>query len=45
MHIFTPQSPLTIISPFIQASDMSSFYYDSAGDNATNKFYRVQVLP
>jgi len=36
--------PLYIISPVIQASSSSSFYFDGAPD-ATNKFYRIQLLP
>jgi len=36
--------PMQIISPVIQASATSSFYFDSAPD-ATNKFYRIQLLP
>ncbi|MDB6125231.1 MAG: hypothetical protein JWQ71_4224 [Pedosphaera sp.] len=36
--------PLEIISPVIQASSTSTFYYDNSVD-ATNKFYRVQLLP
>lgn len=36
--------PLTPISPVIQANGTPSFYFDSAPD-ATNKFYRIQVVP
>ena len=36
--------PMQLISPVIQASSPSSFYFDSTPD-ATNKFYRIQVLP
>ena len=36
--------PMQVISPVIQASASSSFYFDSAPD-ATNKFYRIQLLP
>jgi hypothetical protein len=36
--------PLTPISPVIQASGSPSFYFDSSPD-ATNKFYRIQVVP
>lgn len=36
--------PFTPISPVIQASDVSSFYFDATPD-AGKKFYRVQVLP
>lgn len=36
--------PMQVISPTIPASEPSSFYFDDAPD-ATNKFYRVQVLP
>lgn len=36
--------PMQIISPVIQASAASSFYFDAAPD-ATNKFYRMQLLP
>jgi len=36
--------PMQIISPVIQASATSSFYFDNAPD-ATNKFYRIQLLP
>jgi hypothetical protein len=36
--------PFTAISPLIQASSSSSFYYDAAPD-ATNKFYRIQLVP
>ena len=35
--------PMQVISPVIQASASSSFYFDSAPD-ATNKFYRIQLL-
>jgi hypothetical protein len=37
-------TPLTPISPVIQASGTTSFYFDSLPD-ATNKFYRIQVVP
>jgi Alpha amylase, catalytic domain len=37
-------APLMIISPVIQASSSSSFYFDSTPD-ATNKFYRIQLVP
>ncbi len=36
--------PMQVISPVLPASGPSSFYFDSAPD-ATNKFYRVQVVP
>lgn len=36
--------PMQIISPAIQASGSSSFYFDAALD-AKSKFYRVQLLP
>lgn len=36
--------PLQLISPVIQASGPSSFYFDNAPD-ATNKFYRIQLVP
>jgi hypothetical protein len=36
--------PMQPISPVIQASGTSSFYFDAAPD-ATNKFYRIQVVP
>ncbi|MCX8090551.1 MAG: alpha-amylase family glycosyl hydrolase [Verrucomicrobiae bacterium] len=36
--------PMQPISPVIQASGSSSFYFDAAPD-ATNKFYRIQVVP
>ncbi len=36
--------PMQVISPVIQASASSSFYFDSAPD-ATNKFYKIQLLP
>lgn len=36
--------PMQVISPTIQASAPSSFYFDATPD-ATNKFYRVQLLP
>lgn len=36
--------PLQIISPVIPASGPSAFYFDNAPD-ATNKFYRIQVVP
>jgi hypothetical protein len=36
--------PLAPISPVIQASDVTTSYFDSTPD-ATNKFYRIQVVP
>jgi glycosidase len=36
--------PMQVISPVIQASSSSSFYFDAAPD-AKSKFYRVQLLP
>lgn len=36
--------PMQVISPVVQASSSSSFYFDAAPD-ATNKFYRIQLLP
>ena len=36
--------PMQVISPVISASGSPSFYFDSAPD-ATNKFYRIQLLP
>ncbi|HEX5219546.1 MAG TPA: thrombospondin type 3 repeat-containing protein, partial [Verrucomicrobiae bacterium] len=36
--------PMQVISPVVQASSSSSFYFDNTPD-ATNKFYRVRVLP
>jgi glycosidase len=36
--------PMQVISPVIQASGPSSFYFDNAPD-ATNKFYRIQLVP
>jgi glycosidase len=36
--------PMQIISPVIQASATSSFFFDNAPD-AKSKFYRVQLLP
>lgn len=36
--------PMQIVSPVIQASSSSSFYFDAAPD-AKSKFYRVQLLP
>ena len=39
-----PVYPMNIISPVIQASASSSFYFDSA-PGAKNKFYRIQLLP
>jgi hypothetical protein len=36
--------PMAVISPVIQASASSSFYYDTAPPPA-NKFYRIQVVP
>ena len=36
--------PMQVISPVIQASSSSSFYFDAAPD-AQSKFYRVQLLP
>lgn len=36
--------PMQVISPVIQASASSSFFFDTAPD-ATNKFYRIQLLP
>jgi hypothetical protein len=36
--------PLQVISPVLQASGASSFYFDNAPD-ATNKFYRIQLVP
>lgn len=36
--------PMQVISPVIQASGASSFYFDNAPD-ATNKFYRIQLVP
>jgi hypothetical protein len=36
--------PMQVISPVIQASASSSFYFDNAPD-ATSKFYRMQLLP
>ena len=39
-----PAVPMQVISPLIQASGTSSFYFDSAPD-ATNKFYRIQLVP
>lgn len=37
-------NPMQIVSPVIQASAASSFYFDNAPD-AKSKFYRVQLLP
>lgn len=37
-------APFTVLSPLIQASSSSSFYYDNAPDG-TNKFYRIQLMP
>ncbi|MGC3957741.1 MAG: thrombospondin type 3 repeat-containing protein [Verrucomicrobiota bacterium] len=36
--------PMQVISPVIQASSASSFYFDATPD-AQGKFYRVQLLP
>jgi len=36
--------PMQVISPVIQASSSSSFYFDRVLD-ATNQFYRIQVQP
>jgi hypothetical protein len=35
---------MQVISPLIQASGTSSFYFDAAPD-VTNKFYRIQLVP
>ena len=37
-------TPLAPISPVIQASGTTSFYFDNSPD-PTNKFYRIQVVP
>jgi glycosidase len=37
-------APMQTISPVIQASSTSSFYFDTAPD-ATQKFYRIQLVP
>jgi glycosidase len=37
-------TPMQVISPLIQASETSTFYFDSAPD-AAKKFYRVQLVP
>ena len=36
--------PMQVISPPIQASGPSTFYFDNAPD-ATNKFYRIKLVP
>ena len=36
--------PMQAISPLIQASSASSFYFDNAPDT-TNKFYRIRLVP
>jgi glycosidase len=37
-------APMQVISPLIQASGPQAFYFDAAPD-ATNKFYRIQLVP
>jgi hypothetical protein len=37
-------TPMQVISPLIQASGPQAFYFDAAPD-ATNKFYRIQLVP
>lgn len=39
-----PAVPLQVISPLIPANGSSAFYFDTAPD-ATNKFYRIQLVP
>lgn len=39
-----PAVPMQVISPLIQASGTSCFHFDAAPD-ATNKFYRIQLVP
>lgn len=39
-----PAVPMQVISPLIPASGTSSFYFDAAPD-ATNKFYRIRLVP